>query len=331
MKAALLLTTFLWAAPSLGQARRGTPPKLELGQKEFARGDFQGALKALEQAAHETSDLLVLSRIHLLRGQSYAALQDFARAEAAFAEALEADPEASLDPSKVDPNVVKMLDGLRARLKGELIVRAAPPVVVTVDGREIGQTPARAQLSVGRHLVEGRTSDGRWAGRQYAVVRSNRDTELELLLVELPVVEVPRYEGTTPRESPRRPFGDLRLGADPFALTDTLGPEVGGGFEFPFWRVSLHARVAQPFALTPRGALVVPVTDRLNGSVELELPVAFIENGPGLSLGGGGGVEYVVSKWLGAFAQVGARHRFLPAGGNQDSVVLQLGVRLRLP
>src|SRR3954467_6137258 len=77
--------------------------RLEQGQKAFADGEYATALKALDAAVVEGADL---ERVQLLRAQVFAAQQDFGRAEEAFALALEANPEASLDPTRVDPSVV---------------------------------------------------------------------------------------------------------------------------------------------------------------------------------------------------------------------------------
>ncbi|MBI3181444.1 MAG: hypothetical protein HYZ28_04820 [Myxococcales bacterium] len=331
MTPALLLSALLLASSTPSRGRAVALTKLEQGQRDFSRGDFQSALKALDAAAQETSDPAALSRVHLLRGQVSAAQQDFAGAEAAFALALESDPEAALDPSKVDPALVKLLDGLRARLTGELSVRADRPASVWLDGSLFGETPLLRQAPIGRRAVEVKTPDGRYGSRREVVVYAKRKSELELLLEELPQ-QKPKYEGTTPEESPRRPFADLRLSISPFALLAGPSLEVGGGFEFPFYRVSMHAQVYQDFGLTARAALVVPVLERkLNASVELELPVLFEQRLLSVGLGGGGGLEYVVSKWLGVFVQVGAQHFFITPRSEPNSTPLQLGARLRLP
>lgn len=329
MTAPLLLSALLLAAaPAKG--RVAALDKLELGQREFSRGDFQAALKALDQAAEETSEPSALAKLHLLRGQVFAAQQEFARAEGAFELALSSDPDASLDPAKVDPALVKMLDGLRARLSGELSVRSDPRATIALDGRSLGSAPLSVAAPIGRHWLEARTADGRAGARREVVVFPHRKLEVELPLEELPEAGRKPYEGTTPAEAPRRPFADLRGYLNPFSLSSGLSLEVGAGFEWPFSRASLHAQVLGAFGLTARGALVVPVKERLlNASVGLELPLLF-ESRLAVGLGGVGGVEYLHSKWLGVFLELGAR-RFFSGEGSPNRLTAQLGTRLRLP
>ena len=124
MSPALLLSLLLLAA---SDARtRGRAPaartsssaasRLHAAQQRYGRGEFEAALKAAgDAAATETRDERTLGRIHLLRAQCYAALRDAdARSEAALSEALEHDPEAALDPERVDPALVQQLEDLRA-------------------------------------------------------------------------------------------------------------------------------------------------------------------------------------------------------------------------
>src|SRR4051812_40883460 len=109
-----LLLVLVMAGPAKGT-------RLDQAQKAFTSGDYDGALKLLDPM-QEASDTATLEKVQLLRAQCFAAQQNFARAEDAFTQALEANPEASLDPARVDPSVVKVLDSLRARLSGELVV-----------------------------------------------------------------------------------------------------------------------------------------------------------------------------------------------------------------
>src|SRR4051812_11238020 len=101
------------SAPPAAAKPQGT--RLEQGQRAFSEGQLDVALKLLDGAAAEGGDAATVEKIQLLRGQCLAARQDFAKAEEAFALALDANPEASLDPGKVDPAVVKLLESMRAR------------------------------------------------------------------------------------------------------------------------------------------------------------------------------------------------------------------------
>src|SRR5581483_361998 len=136
--------------PPLPQGNR-----LELGQKAFNEGQLDLALRLLDAAAAESPDSASAEKIQLLRGQCLAARQDFGKAEEAFALALDANPEASLDPGKVDPAVVKLLELMRARMSGTLIVTTTPAAAdVTVDGKDAGKTPLTLTTSIGRHKVQ---------------------------------------------------------------------------------------------------------------------------------------------------------------------------------
>src|SRR5262252_3857589 len=140
MIAALVPAILLFVAsaePSAGDSQAAA--KLQMAQAEFNRADFQGALKTLDAAASQASDEKLLARIHLLQGQCFAATQNFVAADAAFAKALENDPEASLDAAKVDPTVVRMLESLRSQLRGELRIQTQPTrATLSIDGRVAG-------------------------------------------------------------------------------------------------------------------------------------------------------------------------------------------------
>ncbi|HET9452172.1 MAG TPA: hypothetical protein VFO83_14885, partial [Aggregicoccus sp.] len=136
MSPALLLSLLLLAASGAPAARgRATAARssssaasrLHAAQQRYGRGEFEAALKLLDRAATDTRDERTLGRIHLLRAQCYAALRDAELSEAALHEALEHDPEAALDPERVDPALVQQLEDLRARTRGELRVRVNRP------------------------------------------------------------------------------------------------------------------------------------------------------------------------------------------------------------
>lgn len=326
MTQALLLSTLLViAAPPIpGKA------KFTAAQSQFNRGAFDRSLELSEQAREEASDPKLLSQIHLLRGQTYGAMRDLVSAEAALAQALEQDPEATLDPNRVDPAVVSLLNGLRQRLRGTLVVTADKPnVKVTYDGRPVA---ARAQVPIGRHKVEVKTADGRFAGSREVVVRVGKVEQVSLTLEEVPQGA---WAGGEDIGGPvlfgfGKPLADLRLQFDPLQWAEGAGIEVGGGLQAQYLRASVHFRVFPQFGLTLRGALTVPVMERLRAYVELELPIIFYAPSVAIGLGGAGGVDYSINKWLGLFGQVGARHFFLtPFDDNR--LTLQGGARLRLP
>src|SRR5262245_58580048 len=135
----LAVSLALWLSAPAAPPPKPAPTKLEQGQKAFAEGQFDAALKALDAAAQESSDPATLERVHLLRGQCFAARHDFTKAEDAFAAALLANPEGALDPGKVDPSVVKLLESMRARSSGTLSFMSSPDNAgVFVDGADAG-------------------------------------------------------------------------------------------------------------------------------------------------------------------------------------------------
>lgn len=321
-------------------AASGEPPKaetaaakLQAAQAEFKGGDFQRALKTLDAATAQPAPDRVLSEIHLLRGQCFAALQDFPAAEIAFGKALEYDPEASLDPAKVDPKVVRMVDNLRLVMRGELRVRTEPPgASVKLDGKPLGAAPVKASVPIGRHTLEAITQDGKKTAREEVVIHSRRATEVDLALREGgPAPTVDAAAAPSPPHAPYRPFADLRTVFAPGSSYDGVGFEVGGGFEYEFFRGSLHANLYPTFGFTPRVALSVPVVEPAHVYVSVEVPFLF-SSPVGFGLGGAGGVEYLFTRVVGAFVEVGARHFF---GGNGDfdpnRLVIEAGLRLRIP
>lgn len=313
-----LCCCLLAAAPAKGT-------KLEQGQKAFASGDYSGALKALDVAAVEGTDL---ERVQLLRAQCFAAQQDFARAEEAFALALEANPEASLDPTRVDPSVVKVLDGLRARTRGTLVVRSTPPgAEVTLDGKVLGPAPLETSIVIGRHKLEAKWPVGGSVASTELLVRARRETYLEW--VQGAVTNNP-----IEREGPGvHPYGEAR-GLMEVGGGVVGGFELGGGVELSYFRIGLDLRLAPFFGLTPRAGLVVPLLPILSAFVEVELPVIFPSRGSAIGIGGEGGVEWHPLRFLGFFVALGGRHYFdnpVFIGDSLNRFTLSAGLRVRVP
>lgn len=342
MTHALLLSLLLLAAP--GARPRPVGSRLQVAQQQYNRGEFDAALQVLDAAAKDTRDERTLGRIHLLRGQCYAALRDAARSEEALVRALDADPEAALDPERVDPTLVQQLEDLRARTRGELRVRVnRAGARVLVDGRPMGVAPLRTALPIGRHTVEARSADGRQRDMEQALVYAGRTSEVALTLPEsVPEAAepAPATAAVTPVAAPPpaaeetkerpRPVVDVRLGLDPLQYKEGPSIELGGGLQTRHLRSMLHVRLLQEFGLTLRGAAVIPLAERFSGYVGAELPVLFVNDTTAVGLGGAVGAEYVVSQWLGLFGELGARH-FFSGALERDRLTLQAGARLRLP
>lgn len=331
--APVLLALLLAPAPA---APKGNVSRYELGLKAFNGGDFDGALKALDAAAAEASDSATLERVHLLRGQCFAARQDFSRAEDAFALALDANPDASLDPSRVDPSVVKLLDAIRARLTGELSLQSTPPgAQVSLDGAAAVAAPFTTPVGIGKHKLEARWPEGARVQTE-VVVRARRETRVAFVAVTVATPAPPPVILPPPPEPPAkvRPYGELRAGAEVPALNaDWVGLEVGGGIELPWTRFGLTFRMFPAFGLTPRASLVIPVLkDVLLAQVELQLPMLFRQNNFILGFGAVAGVEWTPLKALGVFAQVGGRQYVRGESLTfYTRFVSELGLRIRLP
>lgn len=341
MTQALLLSLFL--ALSAQPSKKPGAARLAAAQTDFNRGDFQAALKDLDLAVTEATDEDVLSKVHLLRGQCYGAQRDLVKAEQAFEKALENDPEAKLDPTRVDPSLVTLLEGLRDRMTGDLQVRTDRPARVALDGKPLGTAPVKATVPIGRHRVEAYSSDGRYSAVKQVVVAARKSTEVELGLTEArrgsdndeddrsPPPPPPR-EGPASSLAPfgGRPLADLRLVVNAFDFFSAPGIEVGFGLEWPYLRGSVHFRFFPGFGITPRGGLWVPIIDQLRGYAELELPILFIPAATPVAIGfgGAGGAEYSFNKWLSTFGEAGARYYFINL---PPELSIQLGIRLRLP
>ena len=334
----LVLTLLLVsaAARATPRASGGQASKWQAGQTELNRGNFKGALRILDSAAMETSEPEAQARVQLLRAQCLGAMQSYAKAEEALAFALEANPLATLDANRVDPALVKLLEGLRERLHGELTVTTEPPgALVTLDGRALGAAPLKTAANVGKHHLEARTRDNAKAGALELVVGPRRNESPVIVVQPVPVTPTsaaPLSSGSAPApslQSMMKPFADLRAVWEPLYLLGGLGFEVGGGLEVPYIRVSLHARLYPQFGVTARGAVTVPIVDRVNGYVSVEIPVLF-EQSVAVGLGAAAGAEYRVSPWLSPFVELGIRH-FFTGPGDDNRFALEVGARLRVP
>jgi hypothetical protein len=321
-----LLAVLLLASP--GKGARPPESRLEQGQRLFTSGEVEASLRVLDAAAAEGGDDATLERVHLLRARCFAARQDFGHAEEAFALALESNPEAALDPTRVDPTVVKLLDATRARLQGTVAVASHPAgAEVTVDGQPAGAAPLSLPLGVGRHRLEVRWPEGGLAAAEVQV-RPRRELRVEYVRAG-PAGLAGRRLG---------PIADFRF-APEFSLTPMVYPvfplELAVGLEVSHFRVTVAVRVAPGLALTPRLAFALPVLERLGVVLELGMPALLepVDADPlkALGIAAGVGVEYLPLSWLGAFAMVGARYYLKRPANDAAALTATAGLRLRLP
>ncbi len=316
------LVLLLLAAPGK------TPEELRLAeaQKLFNQGEFDGALKVLDQAVALGGSPKVVSKQHLLRGQLFAAQQDFSRAEGAFKQALEADVSAALDPARVDPTVVRLLESVRSRMTGTLVVDSTPGgAAVFIDGAEAGRTPLSRAVPAGEHTVA-----VQWEGASQqstrVVIRARQESRVQWV----------QAAGAGPgflTERPVRPFGDVRGAFEPY-VSGRLdgGLELGGGAELSWFRLGVWFRLYPAFWVTPRFQFALPVHE--NFSVVLEAAVPFAAY-PYFNVGlaGAGGAEWYPFKFIGAYVMFGGRYFFVGENhpDNRTSFLLNAGVRLRVP
>jgi hypothetical protein len=320
------LIALLLAAPP-ARTPRAEGSRLEQGVRLFNTGDFEGALRSLDAAALESAEPATLERVHLLRAQCYSARQDFVRAEEAFALALDANPETSLDPARVDPTVVKLLDAVRQRLTGTLVVGSTPAgAALFVDGKNVGVTPLSLQVQVGKHRLEARWGEGAMTAVDLQV-RPRREVRVEWVQGAGQAVEGPEGRKVSP-------YGDFRFAPEISSTAGvpvTLPLELGGGFEFSYFRAGLGVRLFPSWGLTPRFAFSMPVWHIVSVALEVGVPFQFFPGGVGIGLSGGAGVEVYPVRWFGVFALVGGRHYFLRPGNDATAFTATAGIRLRMP
>ncbi len=324
-----LVLSLLTAAPAPKTPPLSDEARLEQGQKLFNQGDIDAALKMLDAAAADGGEPAVMEKVHLLRAQSFAARQDFVRAEEAFALALEANPDVALDPARVDPTVVKLLESVRSRLTGTLVVNSTPVgATVLLDGRAAGLAPLTLTPVVGKHKLEAQWGDGPRQAIELQV-RPRRESRVEWVQSAAPSAP---QQGTLLVERPVRPFGDLR-GAFEASTSSALGGglELGGGIELSWFRIGAFFRLYPQFWVTPRFQFALPVHEEFNVLLEAAVPFS-IGGGFGVGISGAGGAEWYPFKWIGFYALFGGRHFFLRDMNNdRTAFIVNGGVRLRVP
>ena len=324
-----ILLAVLWpaAAPAQSAAEKSYQSALEA----FANGDFEQAQKLFNAAAQRTNDEALLARIHLSRGECFGAMQEFDKTEAAFAKALEYDPEAKLDPARVLPTVVAILDGLRARLRGELHVTSdTPGTLLSLDGQPAGAAPFRGPVPIGRHQVEARPPEGEKPIAREVLVRPRR-TELVTFQFAKPGEGEPDGAAAT-RHAGVSPLFDLRTTIDPLPRpVPGVAFELGAGVGGRRWLVSAHATAAAAMALTLRGALRMPqLAGNLGAYASLDGVVFFAQpTVPGV--GASVGAAYELTPWAEGFAEVSGRLLAESELFHTGYVLFGLGVRLRKP
>lgn len=328
MSRALLVGLWLWAGAALPAPAPSAEKSYAAGRAAFGDGDFDGALRHLDRAAKNATDEALLARIHLARGECYAALQDYAQVEAAFAEALAHDPEAKLDPAQVLPAVVSLLDGLRDRLRGDLSVTAEPAgSALTLDGRPLGVAPFTGKVPIGRHRLEARRANGKVLATGDVVVHLRKPQSIRLQPIPEPPPPPPVVVAPVREGAGARLLVDVRLNFDP---QGGLSIEAGAGAGARNWLAFASFTAGALPGVTLRGGVRLPELLGPVGAYATLDGVLFIGQPLFPGIGGALGVSWQATGWLEPYAEASGRLMAPSERFQSRYVLLAAGLRLRL-
>ncbi len=183
-----------------------TPPALVEVKKEMAAGEFERALKKIDAALKKTADATEQAQLLLTRGEALFALGTPDKAKAAFLAAVQKDPEVDLDVLRASPDVVQLLDKVRAELPAILAITVSGgEAKVSIDDKDLGPAPLTLQLEPGKHVVHAAGAQGRVAHREVTVTPGRRLSVILELASPLPEFKtVPSQQPTLvpPAEPP---------------------------------------------------------------------------------------------------------------------------------
>lgn len=210
-------------------------PSFQTGQRSLDEGDFVAALESFDLALRQTKDLSERAKIHVARGQAFAALGRYRDVEKSFEDALVADPTVRLDPTRVHPTTVATLDSVRDRLRGDLVVSGPSGGKLLLDGQPLGTIPFRGSVPVGLHRLEWVDGAGNRSS-QDALIYPRKFHSLGFSAVSAaPKTDVPSRSDSAPSGQPWGRAGALLEGRVIRDLDAGLAFAVGGGFRLhPF-------------------------------------------------------------------------------------------------
>lgn len=184
----LVLLVLGWSttarAGEANPAAPGTPPSpmvlLAEGERRVAERDFAGAIAPLREgirltlADHANADFPRLVWAHLTLAVAELRLGNDTAARDAMDGAVRLDPLLVLPEGSYPAVVERELERARMRVSraglGELFIRTPEGARAFVDGRPVGDVPARVfKLPLGTHYVRAETADGRVLARAVAV------------------------------------------------------------------------------------------------------------------------------------------------------------------
>jgi tetratricopeptide (TPR) repeat protein len=282
---------------------------LDAALQSLSEADFEAALAHVETGLRQVRDEAQLAQLRLVQGEVYAALRQYAQMETAFARALEANPDARLDPERVQPTVVALFESLRGRLQGTLSIDVDPAgAEVRLDGRELGQAPWRGPVPIGTHMLE--VGSGRTPFQ--VKVRPGQTEQVRVVLPAGPTEQPPFISSLAFSAQLRAAFG--------LSPTSGAGLEAGARLAGTYVFGELNATAGSRFGAAIRLGAQAP---GLVGPVTLSLSLdGYALGGPALFGGGlSAGASLPLSSKFTVFAELSGR--WLPsATAYQDTHLL---------
>ncbi len=129
-------------------------------QFDAAATRFAAARKAAESLLPLPGAPVLYADASLRLGIVLARLGRTVEAREALALALALDPDRPISPIEFAPEVIALIDGVRAQALPKRTVRVTTDpsgATLTVDGRDVGRSPATIELTVGEHVAIARS------------------------------------------------------------------------------------------------------------------------------------------------------------------------------
>jgi hypothetical protein len=304
-------------------APAGDARELESALQSLSEGEFESALSHVEAGLRQARDDARIAQLYLVQGEVYAALRHYEKMEFAFSRALEAAPDARLDPERVQPTVVMRFESLRERLRGEVIIDVEPPgTELWLDGQRLGLAPWRGQVPIGTHSLEVRPEGGRGRTSLQVSVRPGRPEQVH-------VIVSPGQDRPEDSALSALAFGPqfrLALGLAPLS---GVGLELGARLGGRYLHAELNATVGSQLGLAARVGAQAP---ELVGPLTLSLSLDGYAVPSAPVLGGGltAGASVPLGTRVDIFAELSGR--WLPSSATYAATHLlaTTGLRLRL-
>ncbi|MBN8233286.1 PEGA domain-containing protein [Corallococcus macrosporus] len=268
---------------------------LEAALQSLSEADFEAALAHIEAGLRQTRDEAQTAQLRLVQGEVYAALRQYAQMETAFARALEANPDARLDPQRVQPTVVALFESLRGRLQGTLAIEVDPAgAEVRLDGRLLGQAPWKGPVPIGTHTLE----VGPTLTPLQVKVHTDQTEQVRVVLPAAPATQPAFFSSLAFSAQLRAAFG--------LSPSSGAGLEAGARLSGTYVFGELNATAGSRFGAALRLGTQAP---RLLGPVTLSLSLdGYAVGGPALFGGGlSAGASLPLSTKFDVFAELSGR------------------------